>query len=101
MKQLQLTSCPANFQTVCLRAASLGDDHHAVIHSRRPVGKRCGCSPVVQVLVGLFQPIVSVEEDGVGEHLPSRSAPADRQVGGASCDCDIGGRSRFWKNSRG
>lgn len=92
--ELQLTSCPANFRTVCLKASTLGDDHHAVIHSRCPVCKHCVHCPVVQVLVGHFQGIVSVEEDGVGEHLPGRSAPADRENGGASRDRDISGRSR-------
>lgn len=95
MTQPQLTSRPANFRAVGLKAAGLGDDHHAVIHSRCPVCKHCVYSAVVQVLVGCFQLIVLVEEDGVGAHLPSRSAPADREVPGASCDRDISGRSWF------
>lgn len=95
MMQLQLTSCPANFRTVGLKALSLGDDHHAVIHSRGPVCKHCVHSPFVQVPVLRFQDIVSVEVDGVGDHLTCCSAPADRDIGGASCDCDISGRGWF------
>lgn len=53
------------------------------------------CGPVVQALVGHLQLIVLGEEDGVGDHLPGRSSPAHREVGGASCGCDISGRSRF------
>lgn len=59
--------------------------------------KHCVCGPVVQVLVG--QLIVSGEEDSVGVHQPGRSSPAHREVGGASCDCDISGRSRFCGNT--
>lgn len=100
LTQLQLTGCPANFRTVCLKASSLGDDHHAVIHSWCPVCKRCVHSPVVQVLVGRFQTPISVEEDGVGDHVSNRGAPTDREVGGASCDRDISGRSRFCRTNR-
>lgn len=100
LTQLQLTGCPANFRTVCLKASSLGDDHHAVIHSRCPVCKCCVHSPVVQVLGGRIQMPVSVEEDGVGDHMSNRGAPTDREVGGASCDCDISGRSRFCRTNR-
>lgn len=56
--------------------------------------KHCVCCPVVQALVGHLL-IVLREEDCVGVHLPGRNAPAHREVGGASRDCDISGRSRF------
>lgn len=90
----QLTSCLANFCTVCLKGSRPGGDQHAVKQSWCLVCKDEVYRPVVQILVG-HQLTISVEEDVVGDHLPVRSRPAHREVGGASCDCDISDRSRF------
>lgn len=50
--------------------------------------------------MGRVETPISVEEDGVGDHVSNRGAPTDREVGGASCDRDIRGRSRFCRTNR-
>lgn len=63
---LRLTCCIANFRTVRVEAANVGDHHSAVKHSWSQVGVECRQSVIAQVSSFIHQLEASEQEDTVG-----------------------------------